>query len=155
MAGPSAAFVEAEGEPVAGAAIRADEHSAAHPAGIGPYAAVGDRFLRIEKETGLEGFGQSAYFHHMGGPTSPLGNRDYLLEKGGTRRILPWIQFAINPCDTMQLTKVELQGVVMPEGAPRMLDGSLFVPPELELFSEIRVEGGTTTRVANIITAGG
>ena len=47
------------------------------------YAEVGERFLRIEKETGLKGFHPSAYFHHMGGPTSPLGNRDYLLQPGG------------------------------------------------------------------------
>lgn len=119
------------------------------------HAAVGERFRRIEEETGLEGFGQSAYFHHMGGPTSPLGNRDYLLESGGTRRMLPWVQFAINPCDTLQSTKVELQGIVMPEGAPRMLDGSAFVPPELGLFCDVRVEGGTTARVANIIETAG
>jgi hypothetical protein len=116
-------------------------------------AAVGERFKRIERETGLKGFQPSAYFHHMGGPTSPLGNRDYLLEEGGTRRMFPWMQFAINPCDVLQYTKVELQGIVMPEGAPLMLDGSRFVPEDLGLFSDIRASGGTIAKVANIIEA--
>lgn len=115
------------------------------------YREVGERFKAIERETGLTGFQPSAYFHHMGGPTSPLGNRDYLLEPGGTRRIFPWMQFAINPCDVLLFTKVELQGFVMPEGAPRMLDGSGFLPKDLGLFSEIRAEGGTEAKVANIV----
>jgi Xaa-Pro aminopeptidase len=119
------------------------------------YTAVGERFREIEKETGLKGFQPSAYFHHMGGPTSPLGNRDYLLEPGGSHRMFPLMQFAINPCDVLQYTKVELQGIVMPQGAPRMLDGSRFVPPELGLFSEVRVRGGTVARVANIVEAQG
>jgi hypothetical protein len=115
------------------------------------YREVGERFARIERETGLTGFQPSAYFHHMGGPTSPLGNRDYLLEPGGTREMFPWMQFAINPCDVLQYTKVELQGIVMPTGAPRMLDGSRFLPKDLGLFSEIRAQGGTEAKVANII----
>jgi len=119
------------------------------------YEKVGSRFAKIEMETGLAGFQPSAYFHHMGGPTSPLGNRDYLLESGGRHRMSPWVQFAINPCDILQYTKVELQGIVMPEGAPHMLDGSLFVPEELGLFSEVIAEGGTWARVANIIEAPG
>lgn len=119
------------------------------------YAEVGERFMRIEKETGLKGFQPSAYFHHMGGPTSPLGNRDYLLEAGGTRHIFPWMQFAINPCDVLQYTKVELQGIVMPEGVPLMLDGSRFVPKDLGLFTEIRAQGGTVALVANVIEAVG
>ena len=116
---------------------------------------VGERFARIEKETGLKGFQPSAYFHHMGGPTSPMGNRDYLLEAGGTRRMFPWMQFAINPCDVLKYTKVELQGIVMPEGAPLMLDGSRFVPKDLRLFSEIRAQGGTVASVLNVIEAPG
>jgi hypothetical protein len=116
---------------------------------------VGERFARIERETGLKGFQASAYFHHMGGPTSPMGNRDYLLEAGGTRRMFPWMQFAINPCDVLKYTKVELQGIVMPEGAPLMLDGSRFVPKDLGLFSEIRAQGGTVASVANVIEAPG
>ncbi len=119
------------------------------------YTAVGKRFLKIEKETGLKGFQPSAYFHHMGGPTSPLGNRDYLLEPGGSHRMFPWMQFAINPCDVLQYTKVELQGIVMPEGPPRMLDGSRFVSQDLGLFSEVHAQGGTVARVANIVEARG
>lgn len=69
--------------------------------------------------------------------------------------MFPLMQFAINPCDVLQYTKVELQGIVMPQGAPRMLDGSRFVPPELGLFSEVRVQGGTVARVANIVEAPG
>jgi hypothetical protein len=119
------------------------------------YTQVGARFMRIERETELKGFQPSAYFHHMGGPTSPLGNRDYLLEPGGTRRMFPWMQFAINPCDVLQYTKVELQGIVMPEGAPLMQDGSPFVSKDLGLFSEIRAQEGTVATVANVIEAPG
>jgi Xaa-Pro aminopeptidase len=119
------------------------------------YAAVGERFMRIENETGLKGFGPSAYSHHMGGPTSPLGNRDYLLQPDGTRRMFPWMQFAINPCEVLHDTKVELQGIVMPEDAPLMLDGSRFVQKDLGLFTEIRAQGGTVARVANVIEARG
>ena len=116
---------------------------------------VGERFMTIERETGLMGFQRSAYFHHLGGPTSPMGNRDYLLEAGGTHRMFPWMQFSINPCDVLQYTKVELQGIVMPEGAPLVLDGSRFVPQDLGLFSEIRARGGTVAMVANVIEAVG
>ena len=119
------------------------------------YAEVGDRFMTIEKETELKGFQPSAYFHHMGGPTSPLGNRDFLLEPGGKHKMLPWIQFAINPADALQCTKVELQGIVMPEGPPRILDGSSFVPSSLGLFSDVKSKAGTSAMVANIIEASG
>jgi Xaa-Pro aminopeptidase len=116
---------------------------------------VGERFARIERETGLGGFQASAYFHHLGGPTSPLGNRDYILEAGGTRSMFPWMQFAINPCDVLQHTKAELQGIVMPDGAPLMLDGSRFVPKDLGMFSEVRAQGGTVAMVPNVIVAAG
>ncbi len=115
------------------------------------YTDVGTRFVRIEKETGLKGFQKSAYFHHMGGPTSPLGNRDYLLEAGGSRRMFSWMQFAINPCDVLQYTKVELQGFVKDDGPPAMLDGSRFLTGDPRLFTEIRASGGTTAIVANVI----
>jgi hypothetical protein len=119
------------------------------------YREVGERFAVIEKESGLPGFQPSAYHHHMGGPTSPLGNRDYLLEQGGTRRMFPWMQFAINPCDVLQLTKVELQGVVMPQGPPRMLDGSRFLPKDRGLFTALRASGGAAAQVANVVVAPG
>jgi Xaa-Pro aminopeptidase len=93
---------------------------------------AGTRFMAIERKHGIAGFHSSACFHHMGGPTSPLGNRDYLIEAGGTRRMFPWMQFAINPVDVFQSLKVELQGITMPEGAPRMLkSGELHPHPAL------------------------
>jgi Xaa-Pro aminopeptidase len=115
------------------------------------YDEVGRRFQRIEKATGLDGFQPSAYFHHMGGPTSPLGNRDYLLQASGTHVMAPWTQFAINPCDVIQYTKVELQGIVMPQGAPRMLDGSRFIPADLGLFTALSAEGGAKANVENLL----
>jgi hypothetical protein len=119
------------------------------------YREVGERFAEIEDKSGLKGFQPSAYHHHMGGPTSPLGNRDYLLQQGGTRRMFPWMQFAVNPCDVLQCTKVEVQGVVMPEGPPRLLDGSRFLPKELGLFSAFRSSGGTEAEIANVVEAPG
>jgi Xaa-Pro aminopeptidase len=115
------------------------------------YEEVGRRFQGIEKATGLDGFQPSAYFHHMGGPTSPLGNRDYLLQAGGTHVMAPWTQFAINPCDVIQYTKVELQGIVIPNGAPRMLDGSRFIPANLGLFTALSAEGGAKANVQNLL----
>ncbi len=115
------------------------------------YREVGKRFADVEKRYGLEGFKQSAYHHHLGGPISPLGNRDYLIENGGTGSMFPWMQFAINPCEVLKNTKVELQGIVMPEGAPRILDGSRFVPKHLGLFSEFQARTGAVASVANVI----
>ncbi len=116
------------------------------------YAEVGERFQRIEDRTGLRGFQPSAYFHHMGGPTSPLGNRDYLLERTGTHRAFPRMQFAINPCDVLQKTKVELQGIVMPGGGPpRMLDGFRFAPQDAGLFTALHASGGTEANVSNVV----
>ncbi len=113
------------------------------------YREVGARFAEVEKKHGLQGFQASAYHHHLGGPISPLGNRDYLLEEGGTRSMFPWMQFAINPCEVLRNTKVELQGIVMPDGAPLVLDGSRFVPRNLGFFSEFRASGGTVASVSN------
>jgi hypothetical protein len=115
------------------------------------YREVGARFAEIERRSGLKGFAPSAYHHHLGGPISPLGNRDYLVEERGTRRMFPWMQFAINPCEVLTNTKVELQGIVMPEGAPLMLDGSRFLPKNLGLFSEFRSNGGAVAAVANVV----
>jgi hypothetical protein len=115
------------------------------------YRGAGAKFTEIENARGLKGFGRSAYNHHMGGPTSPLGNRDYLLQEAGSRIMFPWMQFAINPCDVLQDTKVELQGIVMPEGPPRLLDGSRFLPKDLGLFTPFRASGGTTGQVANVV----
>lgn len=115
------------------------------------YQEVGKRFARIEKKYGLKGFAKSAYFHHMGGPTSPLGNRDYILSEHGTQTMFPWMQFAINPVEVLHLTKAEVQGIVMPEGAPEVLDASTFTPPDLLSYREVRTEGGAVGKVANLI----
>lgn len=115
------------------------------------YEEVGKRFMRVEKEFGLPGFARSAYAHHLGGPTSPLGNRDYIVEKAGTRRMFPWMQFAINPVEVLYNTKIELQGIVPPDGAPLILDGSLQVPPDQLGFTRLTASGGATAMVANIV----
>lgn len=115
------------------------------------YRGAGAKFAEIQNARRLKGFQPSAYNHHMGGPTSPLGNRDYLLQEAGSRVMFPWMQFAINPCDVLQFTKVELQGIVMPEGPPRILDGSRFVPKDLGLFTPLHASGGTAGQVANVV----
>jgi Xaa-Pro aminopeptidase len=112
---------------------------------------VGARFIEVEKKRGLRGFGPSAYFHHMGGPTSPIGNRDFLIDPNGVRRMFPWMQFAINPVDVFQSTKVEMQGIVQPTGAPHILDGFRFTPPERDVYTEVRVKGGASGKVANLV----
>ncbi len=115
------------------------------------HAEIGRRFRRVAEETGVPRIEDSAYLHHPGGPTSPLGNRDFLLEAGGTRTMFPWMQFAINPVEALASTKVELQGIIMPEGAPRILDCSTRADPGLLGFSSITSSGGTRARVPDII----
>jgi hypothetical protein len=115
------------------------------------YAELGRRFKRVAEETGTAAIAESAYLHHPGGPCSPLGNRDYLLAAGGTRTMLPWTQFAINPVEALADTKVELQGVVMPEGAPLVLDCSARVPKGSMSFSQVTAAAGTRAMVADII----
>jgi hypothetical protein len=112
---------------------------------------IGKRFQVIEKEHGLSGFSRSAYYHHPGGPTSPLGNRDYILNKNDSQRIFPWMQFAINPVEVFHNFKVEAQGIVMPEGPPFILDTSRYTPPHLMTFSDIKASGGTAGRVADLM----
>ncbi|HDP81479.1 MAG TPA: M24 family metallopeptidase [Spirochaetes bacterium] len=112
---------------------------------------IGGRFERIGKACGLEGFAESAYLHHPGGPTSPLGNRDYLIQPGGTRTMFPWMQFAINPVESRYGTKVEIQGIVTPDGPPRFPDVFAFVPEKLLTHRLCRADGGTECAVADII----
>ncbi len=114
------------------------------------YHEVGRRFRKVEERLGLTGFADSAYLHHLGGPCSPLANRDFLIQEGGRRRLAPWRQFAVNPIEGEHKTKVELQGIVRPDGPPLMLDAS-GIPEELLEFSEIVSSGGTEARVARII----
>jgi len=115
------------------------------------WAGLGGRFKAVEDRLGVPGLAASAYVHHLGGPTSPLGNRDYLLAQGGTRTMFPWMQFAINPVETIANTKVEVQGVVTPGGAPFMLDCSTQVSKRLLSFTEVTAQGGTRGKVPDII----
>jgi len=115
------------------------------------YTEVGRRFADLERAHALPGFAAAAYAHHMGGPTSPIGNRDYLVEKGGKHVIRAWTQFAINPVEPKANTKVELQGIVMPQGAPHVPDLSTFTPPALLTFREVVSKGGARATVADIL----
>ncbi len=115
------------------------------------YLQCGKRFNMVEKDFGIKGFGKSAYLHHLGGPTSPLGNRDYCLDKTCSNTCFSGMSFAINPVDCLTGTKVEVQGIVNTEGAPTMLDYSLYVPEDMLTFSEVTASGGTVAKIANII----
>jgi hypothetical protein len=115
------------------------------------YDELGRRFQALEKKHGIPGFAAAAYAHHLGGPTSPIGNRDYIIEKGGARRMFPWMQFAINPLEPKFCTKVEVQGVVQETGAPLMLDITRFTPRGLLSFRDVTASGGTRGALAEII----
>jgi Xaa-Pro aminopeptidase len=115
------------------------------------YREIGRRFALLETQLALPGFARSAYAHHLGGPTSPLGNRDYLIVQGGTRTMFPWMQFAVNPVEVLHHAKVELQGVVMPEGAPLILDASTQLRRSGLTFSRLTASGGTTGMVPDVI----
>lgn len=115
------------------------------------YREIGRRFARLEEQFALPGFARSAYAHHLGGPTSPLGNRDYLIGEGGTRAMFPWMQFAVNPVEVLHSAKVELQGVVLPEQVPLILDGSLQIQGNALTFSRLTASGGTTGMVPDLI----
>ena len=115
------------------------------------YLNCGKRFRMIAKDFGIKGFEKSAYLHHLGGPTSPLGNRDYCLDKTSANTCFAGMSFAINPVDCLTSTKVEVQGIVNAEGAPTMLDYSLYTPEDMLTFSEVTASGGTVAKVPNII----
>ena len=117
----------------------------------GIYTELGKRFEALEKKHRIPGFAASAYAHHTGGPTSPIGNRDFLVEKDGTRRMFPWMQFAVNPLETRFLTKVEIQGIVQPDGPPHMLDISRFTPAGLLDFRTVTSANGTKATIAEIL----
>ncbi len=87
-------------------------------------------FGEVAAAYGLDWFRESAYYHHLGGPTSPLGNRDYLMQSDGNHILKPWQQFAVNPVETKYNMKVEMQGIILPDEAPRILPVSRYVSPE-------------------------
>lgn len=70
------------------------------------------RFKQIEEDCQLQGFAKSATKHHPGGGTSPLGNRDRMIEPRGVRECVANTMFAINPVDSLADFKVEIQGVI-------------------------------------------
>lgn len=107
------------------------------------YEGCGDCFKAIEKKHGLKGFAKSAYLHHLGGPTSPLGNRDYCLSPANADNCFAGMSFAINPVECLFGTKVEIQGIVSESGAPHMLDISKLTDPKLATFSKIVSANGT------------
>ncbi len=115
------------------------------------YVECGKRFKQVAKDFGLKGFEKSAYLHHMGGPTSPLGNRDYTLDNTSSNTCFAGMSFAINPVDCLTGTKAEVQGIVNAEGAPTMLDYSLYTPEDMLTFTEITASGGTVAKVPDII----
>jgi Xaa-Pro aminopeptidase len=80
----------------------------------------------------LSWFKESAYYHHLGGPTSPLGNRDYLIQSAGNHILKPWQQFAVNPVETKFNMKVEMQGIILPDDFPRILPLSRYLRPEYQ-----------------------
>jgi len=115
------------------------------------YTQVGKNFRRLERQYGLKGFARSAYLHHMGGPTSPIGNRDYVLAKGGKRKMFANMQFALNPVDVFHSLKVEIQGMVTQDGPPVILDTSKYTPEALMTFRTCSAAGGTKGKVADLI----
>lgn len=86
------------------------------------YRSVGPIFEKIEKKYHLLGFHKGAYLHHLGGPLSPLGNRDFTLTEGQKRVILPFAQFALNPCEPIHSFKFEMQGVALKDQSPTILN---------------------------------
>lgn len=97
------------------------------------YKEMQQRFEKIENKYNIDGFAQSAMNHHPGGGTSPLGNRDQMLAPNGKRISKPYTMFAVNPVDTICNFKVEIQGVIMPNGEMPLIlnmdkDAAMLVP---------------------------
>ncbi len=86
------------------------------------YASLIPIATTIEEKYNISNFKESAHIHHAGGPLSPLGNRDFVITQNGTRKIFPYTQFSINPVDSILHLKCELQGVVIPDDSPMILD---------------------------------
>ena len=86
------------------------------------FDSLGPIFADVAKEHDLKGFEKSAYLHHAGGPLGPSGNRVFVVSRNGRRELIAHEQFAVNPVDAIEFLKFEVQGVVLPEGAPGLID---------------------------------
>ena len=115
------------------------------------YARVYDIFTRIENDFGIPNFRESAYLHHLGGPLSGLGNRDYLVSPHGEHSVDPWRQFAVNPVDAITYTKVEIQGIVKPSGPPHILDVSRYCIDSPIGFTTTISSKGTEAQLPDIL----
>ena len=116
------------------------------------YASLDPIFHDIGNKYSLAGFDKSSHLHHSGGPLSPLGSRDFVISKQGTRKILPYAQFAVNPVDALEYLKFELQGLALPEGAPMIFDEFAWCRDE-RLYGTVPWQSGTL-RLPTIITNG-
>ncbi len=113
------------------------------------YAAVHKVFQDVEDGFQVAAFADSAYYHHLGGPLSALGNRDYLISKDGRNTIGAYHMFSINPVHRETGIKIELQGITGTDGEePRIIDEvSEGIP-----FENFSTESGKTVRVPSILT---
>jgi Metallopeptidase family M24 len=116
----------------------------------GVYAEIIERFQKVEHKYGLKGFAKSATLHHLGGGTSPLGNRDQMLDPVGNKILSPWTQFAINPVDTLAGFKVELQGIIQPKKKPPFILKMSEFTNGLN-FRKVTAEGGTTAKLPELL----
>jgi Xaa-Pro aminopeptidase len=116
------------------------------------YSEIINRFRNVENKYDLKGFSASALLHHPGGGTSPLGNRDRMLNPDGGRIFEPWTQFAINPVDVLAGFKVEMQGVVQPDNRlPLILDMAKYAY-DLVGFRQVKSSGGTVAHLPELLT---
>jgi hypothetical protein len=114
------------------------------------YASLIPIAQQIEKECAIPHFSESAHVHHCGGPLSPLGNRDFVISKEGVRTLLPYTQFSINPDDSMLNLKCELQGIVIPNELPIIIDEFTSTTHRNE-YMMLQYKG-TELRLSTIIT---
>jgi len=115
------------------------------------YSQMLKAFRNVERQYNLKGFAASATLHHPGGGTSPLGNRDRMLDPQSEKTFEPWAQFAINPVDSLLGFKVELQGIVAEAGQnPFLLKMSEFTGDILN-FRPVKASDGTTGALPELL----
>ncbi len=115
------------------------------------YKEMIDRFAWVAGQYDLKEFSKSAKLHHPGGGTSPLGNRDRMLDPKSCRKLDQWTQFAINPVDILQGFKVELQGIILPgDKPPFILDMSEYCKDTIN-FREVVSQGGTVAKLPELL----